>query len=144
MKEKFFMNGIFRDTEKGPWPFYSRCKNCGATSFPAELIMCNQCLCKELEQLDLPTEGEVETYAVSYRPVNMYPVPHTFGIVRFPEARLKVKGVFDLSDEYKANMKQGHEMKIGSKVDVFVDALWEDPDQDTKYIGYKFHLKEDK
>jgi len=138
------MNGIFRDTKKGPWPFYTRCKNCGAVFFPAELIMCNQCVGKELEQFDLPEEGIIESFTVLYRPVNQYKVPHCICVIAFPEQKLKVKGILEVSDEYLANMEKGHEFKIGSKVETIVTPLWEDAEEDTRYIGYKFRLKEEK
>ena len=137
------MNGIFRDTEKGPWPFYSRCKCCGAKFVPAELLVCNQCNGTDLEQFDLPERGIIDTFTVNYRPVNQYKVPHAIGVVAYPEAELKVKGMFALSDEYIANMEKGHEIEIGTGVELFIDTLWEDPAEDTKYIGYKFRLLEE-
>ena len=143
MKEKYFMNGIFRETEEGPKPFYSTCKSCGAKFFPAELIVCNQCNSTDLEQDDLPTEGILETFTVNYRPVNMYKVPHTICVVNYPQARIKVKGMLELSDDYIAHMEKGHEVEIGSKVELFIDTLWEDPEEDTRYIGYKYRLKEE-
>jgi len=145
MKEKFFMNGIFRDTERGPWPFYSRCKNCGATFFPAELYRCNQCVSKDLEQLDLPEYATMETFTVIYRPVNMYKTPHCVATAEFPEAKIRVKGVLDVDDDYRANMEKGHEFKAGTKLQVVVGELWEDPEKDTRYIGYKFRpIEEEK
>lgn len=135
------MNGIFRDTEKGPWPFYTCCKSCGAKFFPAELLVCNQCNGTELEQFDLPARGIIDTFTVNYRPVNMYKVPHTIVVVDFPEDKLKVKGMLQLSDEYIANMEKGHEIEIGSEVETYIDTLWEE--DDTRYIGYKFRLIEE-
>ena len=108
MKEqKFFMNGIFRDTPEGPWPYATRCKKCGATFFPAEQI-CNQCLSEDMEQFNLPKYGTLYTYTVLYRPVNAYPVPHCICEIDYPEEKLLVKGIkFNLENE-------GYQVTTGS------------------------------
>ena len=48
-----------------------------------------------------------------------------------------------LTDEYIAKMEKGHEIEINSPVELFIDTLWEDPEENTKYIGYKFRLIEE-
>lgn len=136
MKEqKFFMNGIFRDTPEGPWPYATRCKKCGATFFPAEQI-CNQCLSEDMEQFNLPKYGTLYTYTVLYRPVNAYPVPHCICEIDYPEEKLLVKGIIEPDDP--TSLEKGNEFKIGSKVELFVDKLWEEEDKDI--IGYKFRI----
>ena len=73
----------------------------------------------------------------------MYKVPHAICVVDFPDIQLKVKGILQLTDEYIAKMEKGHEIEINSPVELFIDTLWEDPEENTKYIGYKFRLIEE-
>ena len=141
MKEKVvFMNGILEETPDGLWPYANRCKKCGKTFFPRE-FMCNECLGEEFEDVPLPREGFLDTYTCLYRKVNDYPkIPHCIGHVKFPDIRVMVMGMIDLPQEELDKLERGNEFKMKSRVEVFVDTLWED--EAKEYIGYKFRIVE--
>lgn len=138
MKEKkLFMEGIFKETPEGPKPYATRCKKCGMTFFPSESI-CTGCLSEEMDEFDLPKEGVLKTYTVVYRPVNKYPIPHCIGEIIYPEEKLDVKGVLKVNNP--EDLEKGNEFKIGSKVELIMDTLWEE--EDTEIIGYKYRIVE--
>lgn len=138
MKEKkYFMDGIFRETPKGSWPYATRCKKCGATFFPAVSI-CGQCMSEDLEEFDLPENGTLKTYTAVYRPVKSYPLPHCIGEVVYPDEKLDVRGVIKVDNP--GELEKGSEFKIGSKTQLIVDTLWEE--EDAEVIGFKFKITE--
>ena len=134
---KEFMEGVLRETEKGLWPYANRCSKCGTAFFPAVKV-CNRCMCEELEEFELPKEGVLKTYTTLYRPTPHYPAPHSLCEVSFADEKLDVPGIIKVDNPEK--LEKGNEFKIGSKVELITDTMWED--EETIYTGYKFKIVE--
>lgn len=138
MKEKvFFRNDCMRQTEDGIRIVASRCPECGSFYFPPE-AQCRRDLCKDMEEVLAPRYGTIYSFSVFYRGCRFYKGPYAIAQVDFDNG-LRIEGQLLIEDP--ATLQRGQEFRIGSKVEMYVDTLWEDDEKE--YIGYKFKVIEE-
>lgn len=131
MKERVpIREGLFRETEDGITLLGAKCVKCGHISFPKR-DFCTDCLCEEMEEVELSRQGELHTYSILRVGDNHYNAPHPIGMVNLPE-RVRVTAPLVYREE-------GYE--IGQRMELVADDLWEE--EDKIVTGYRFRVVEE-
>ena len=68
------------DASGTPHLIGGRCKTCQAESFP-RASLCTECLCEEVEAVELPHEGTLYSYSVVHQAPKGWKVPYVLGYV---------------------------------------------------------------
>ncbi len=115
----------------------SQCMECEESYFPKkENIFCSHCHQKSLQDIKFKGNGEIIAFTnVNQQPAGGFykgPVPYTFGIVRLEEG-VNIYTLFSKKEE--------QELKIGQKVIMVIEKLFEDEEKVT--MTYKFQPKEE-
>ncbi len=109
----------------------SICENCGEVYFPQkEINVCSNCQHESIKTVELSREGEIHSFTQVFQPPagGFYKgsVPFIYGLVKLPD------GVI-IPGHILADAKT---LKIGDKVEVVLDVLYED--DSGPLVTYKF------
>ena len=95
--------------------YATKCKKCGEIYYPPQAD-CTSCLTSDMEWIEVPNEGYIETFVASYlKPQGFehYETPYIIAIAR-TESGIKVMGFLEKVD-YK-EVKPGMKVKITSRI----------------------------
>ena len=110
----------------------SSCTSCGEVYFPPkEIQVCSHCQSDQLQPIRFSREGVILSFTtVHQKPAGGYykgPVPFHYALVELPEGVIVQTHLIHVNPEH---------LKIGDKVEVVLDTLFEDEGQEI--IAYKF------
>jgi uncharacterized OB-fold protein len=125
--------GLFVQPKSGnekPYLLGSRCRVCGYTSFPKKEI-CIVCR-KEatMENIQLGSEGKLETFAVMQVGPPGFKVPYVIGYVRTPEGAVVFAPITGCEAKDEA-------MKVGEEMELVIEKVKEDG-KGNNLIGWKY------
>ena len=115
-EKKDFFPGVIHRGDDGVYLVAGRCKACGDKSFP-RTEFCYKCGCTEVEEIPLPTQGEIVSHSTAYMPVSKFKVPHTVGYIQLAED-VRILSPLQVEDPKTLN--------IGGTVYLKVDEYWKD------------------
>ncbi len=95
--------------------YANRCKKCGRIYYPPQAD-CPYCLTSDMDYLEVPTRGEVETFVASYlipQGFESYKAPYVIGIVK-TDIGVKLMGFIEGID-YK-NIRVGMKVRITTRI----------------------------
>ena len=127
MKEKVpVKNGMIKVVDDQTILLGSKCSECGQAFFPTESL-CLNCGSEILEEITLSKKGTLYSYSVVEMPCANFKPPYAVGFVDMPE-EVRIFGQLDI--------KKNLPFKVGMKMEIYVDTLWQEDDKDI--IGYRF------
>jgi uncharacterized protein len=106
-----------------------KCKKCGKVFFPPRLI-CDSCKCREFDDINLSSEGEIVSYTVIHTPPSNFSdeAPYAIAIVNLGGEAKVLTQVVDCEFD---------ELKVGVKVRVEFRRIQEDGKSGVLQYGYK-------
>lgn len=110
----------------------TKCRECGAVHWPPRII-CRECLSDNLEWIDLPNEGKITAFSISYAGIDpQFKPPVVYAIIDYDEAGVRI-----ISPLVDTNVD---EVTVGSEVQLKVVDV--PPDQDgRKRVMFFYRLK---
>jgi uncharacterized OB-fold protein len=115
-----FKEGLFEEVDGEPALIGSRCRACGQVFFPSKTV-CLNCQGTNLETIHLSRDGELYTYTTVHMPSEHFPPPYAVGWIELPEG-LRVFS--------QVRGWQEHPLKIGMKMRLHIETLWQDGDNE--------------
>lgn len=122
--------GLYRENENGVRLLASKCKACGAITFPQNSI-CRSCISQDLEEVELSGDGILHSWTITRVPVGKFPAPHPIGTISLPEDKVRLTAPMIPRDSYR----------IGAPVRIEPALYWEEAD--CEVWGYKFRQLEE-
>ncbi len=106
-----------------------KCKKCGKVFFPPRLV-CNSCKCREFDDINLSSDGEIVSYTVIHTPPSNFSdeAPYAIAIVNLGGEAKVLTQVVDCEFD---------ELKVGVKVRVEFRRIQEDGKSGVLQYGYK-------
>ena len=126
MTQVHFKEGLFEEVDGTPALIGSKCQACGQVLFPAQPV-CLNCLSADVKTMHLSREGQLYTYTTVYMASEHFPPPYAVGWIEMPEGLrifTQIRGW------------QAQPLKIGMKMQMSVEPLWQDGDNEV--IGFVF------
>ena len=118
--------GLFEEVDGSPALIGSKCRACGQVLFPAQTV-CLNCLSADVKPIHLGREGQLYTYTTVYMASEHFPPPYAVGWIEMPEG---------LRIFTQLRGWQAQPLKIGMKMQMSVEPLWQDGDNEV--IGFVF------
>lgn len=128
MGQKLFREDVFALKDGKPVAVGSKCRKCGAISFPKN-DLCVFCLAEgEMDDVELEHKGTLYSYSTTLRNVGNWKAPFTTGIVWLEDQKVSLVSPLlkDEDDEYRC----------GAAVEMVIDKYYDDGEDEV--IGYKF------